>query len=88
MDATIFKKKLLMKSWKSSSKVTMQYLNWFFSLLPWTAQMAQTEEFMFQNMAYRPTVSKTGALFLLYQLFSWSATAYLPYGMTELEEKS
>ena len=28
----------------------------FFSLLPWAAQMAQTEEFMFQNVAYTPTV--------------------------------
>ena len=43
---------------------------------------------MFQNVAYWPNVHKTGALFHLYQLFSWSATAYLPYGMTELEEKS
>ena len=33
----------------------------FFSLLPWAAQMAQTEEFMFQNVAYRPTVYRTGA---------------------------
>ena len=24
--------------------------------------MSQTEEFMFQNMAYRPTVDKTGAV--------------------------
>ena len=28
--------------------------------LPWAAQTAQTEEFMFQNVAYRPTVYKTG----------------------------
>ena len=26
------------------------------SLLPWAAQTAQTEEFVFQNVAYRPTV--------------------------------
>ena len=26
-----------------------------------TAQMAQTEEFMFQNVAYRPTVYRTGS---------------------------
>ena len=25
-----------------------------------TAQMAHTEEFMFKNVSYRPTVSKTG----------------------------
>ena len=34
----------------------------FFPLLPWAAQMAQTEEFMFQNAAYRPTVYRTGTL--------------------------
>ena len=32
----------------------------FFSLLPSAAQTAQTEEFMFQNVAYRPTVYRTG----------------------------
>ena len=32
----------------------------YFSLLPWGAQIAQTEKFMFQNVAYRPTVYKTG----------------------------
>ena len=32
----------------------------FFSLLPWAAQMAQREEFMFQNVAYRLTVHWTG----------------------------
>ena len=32
----------------------------FFSLLPWVAQTALTEEFMFQNAAYRPTVYRTG----------------------------
>ena len=34
----------------------------FFSLLPWVAQTAQTEEFIFQNVAYRPTVYRTGTL--------------------------
>ena len=33
----------------------------FFSLLPpWAAQAVQTEEFMFQNVAYSPTVHRTG----------------------------
>ena len=35
----------------------------FFSLLSWaaqTTQTAQTQEFMFQNVAYRPTVYRTG----------------------------
>ena len=31
-----------------------------FALLLWAAQMAQTEEFMFQNVAYRPTVYRNG----------------------------
>jgi len=34
----------------------------FFFLTASTAQMAQTEEFMFQNVAYRPTVYRTGFL--------------------------
>ena len=29
-------------------------------LLPWAAQIAQTEELVFHNVAYRPTVCKTG----------------------------
>ena len=32
----------------------------FFSLTAWAAQTAQTEEFMFQNVAKRSTVSRTG----------------------------
>ena len=34
----------------------------FSSLLPWAAQTAQTEEFIFQNVAYRPTVYRTGTI--------------------------
>ena len=34
----------------------------FFSLTASTAQMSQTEELMFQNVAYRPTVYITGSL--------------------------
>ena len=33
---------------------------YFFFLLPWAAQTAKTVEFMFQNVAYRPTVYRTG----------------------------
>ena len=32
----------------------------FFSLVAWAAQTAQTEEFMLQNVAFRPTVYRTG----------------------------
>ena len=50
-----------MKSWKKiHTKVAKKNFNCFFSLLPWAAQMAQTEEFMFQNVPYRPTVYKIG----------------------------
>ena len=49
------------KSWKKPpSKVAQKNSNPLFFLLPWAAQMAQTEEFMFQNVAYRPTVYRTG----------------------------
>ena len=42
-----------LKNWSEKLKST------FFPFLPWTAQMAQTEEFVFQNVAYRPTVKLT-----------------------------
>ena len=66
-DATIFKKKI--KSFFCPQKVEKTTLkscseklkSTFFPLLPWAAQTAQTEEFKFQNVAYRPTVYKTGA---------------------------
>ena len=44
------------------SKVAQKNSNPLFSLTAWAAQMAQTEEFMFQNMAYRTTVYRTGAV--------------------------
>ena len=48
---------------KYHSKVGKQYSKViFFVLLPWTVQAAQTEEFMIQNVAYRPTVYKTGTI--------------------------
>ena len=57
-DDTIFSKK------NHPQKLLRKPQIHFFSLLPWaaqTAKTAQTEEFMFQNMAYRPTVYRTGA---------------------------
>ena len=60
------------KSWKKPSKVAKST---FFSLVPWAAQTAQTEEFMFQNVAYRPTIYRTGPLtnkkFVFSVLSSW-----------------
>ena len=55
-DATIFKKKIE-KLKKTPSKVGQKYSNF---CSPIAAQTAQTEEFMFQNVAYRPTVYRTG----------------------------
>ena len=43
---------------KTPSKVVQKHSNIFF-LLHWAAQ---TEEFIFQNVAYRPTVYKTGCV--------------------------
>ena len=45
---------------KTPSKVAQKNSNPLFFLTAWAAQTAQTEEFMFQNVAYRPTVYKTG----------------------------
>jgi hypothetical protein len=57
-----FKKKILpQKSWKNHpQKLLRKTQIHFFSPTASTAQMAQTEEFMFQNVAYRPTVYRTG----------------------------
>ena len=46
---------------KMSKKGAQKYWHFFyFSLLPRAAQTTQTEEFMYQNVAYRPTVYTTG----------------------------
>ena len=54
---------MLMKNWKNTLKAKRNS-KYFFSLLPWTAQTAQREGFMFQNVAYiwtqLATVYKTG----------------------------
>ena len=66
VDATIFKKKisffLPIKSWKPLSKVAQKNSNPLFFLTAWAAQTAKTEEFMFQNVANRPIVYRTGTL--------------------------
>ena len=53
--------KLPTKSWKNHpQKCSEKLQSTFFSLLP--ERPKQTEEFMFQNVAYRPTVYRTGIL--------------------------
>ena len=47
---------------KPPLKVAQKNSNPLFSLTALTAQKAQTEEFMFQNVAYWPTVYRTGHL--------------------------
>ena len=61
-DAIIFKKKIFAhkKLKKPPSKLAQKNSNPLFFLTASSAQMAQTEEFMFQNLAYRPTVYRTG----------------------------
>ena len=61
-DATIFSKKAHKNHPQKLLRKTQIH---FFSLLPWAAQMAQTEEFMFQIVAYRPTVYRTGGLAII-----------------------
>ena len=48
---------LAVKSWKKHPQKLLRktQIYFFFFLLPWAAQTTQTEEFMFQNVAYRPT---------------------------------
>ena len=51
-----------MKSWKNHPKKLLRNTEIpFFALLPWADQTAKTEEFMFQNVAYRLTGYKTGS---------------------------
>ena len=51
------------KSWKNHpQKLLRKTQIHFFFLTASSAQTTQTEEFMFQNVAYRPTVYRTGAL--------------------------
>ena len=45
---------------KPPSNVAQINSNSFFFLTTLTAKTAQTEEFMLQNVAYRPTVYRTG----------------------------
>ena len=45
---------------KTTLKGAQKNSNPLFSLTASTAQMAKTEEFMFQNVAYRPTAYRTG----------------------------
>ena len=63
-DATIFSKIKIFfcpkKGEKNTLKVAQKNSNPLFFLTVWAAQTAQTEEFMFQNVAYRPTVYITG----------------------------
>ena len=49
------------KSWKNHPQKLLRIPQiHFFPLTASTAQMAQTEEIMFQNVAYWPTVYRTG----------------------------
>ena len=56
-----FFKMFVLTSWKKNpSKVAQNSSNPLFSLTALTVQTAQTEESMFQNVAYWPTVYRTG----------------------------
>ena len=55
------KKDLTTKSWKTHhQKLLKKNSNQLFFLPALTAETAQTKEFMFQIVAYRPTVYRTG----------------------------
>ena len=47
---------------KTTLKSCSEKLKSTFFLTASSVQMAQTEEFMFQNVAYRPTVYRTGSM--------------------------
>ena len=53
------KKKMTKKCWKPSPQRLIR--NTLTLSRPWAAQTTQREEFIFQNVAYKPTVYKTGS---------------------------
>ena len=57
-----FKKILLTKSWKNHPQKLLRNIQIFSPIAAQTAQTNQTEEFIIQNVAYCPTVYKTGDL--------------------------
>ena len=70
------------KSWKNHPKKLLRIPQiHFFSLTASTAQMAQTDEFMFQNVAYWPTVYRTGIKILT----CWSLLT-LPHRLVRFDE--
>ena len=63
-DFSMFSKQFLpTKCWKNHPQKLLRktQIHFFFHTAS-SAQTAQTEEFMFQNVAYRPTVNRTGTL--------------------------
>ena len=70
---------------KPPSKVAHKNSNPFFFLTALTAQTAQTKEFIFQNVVYRPTVYRTGQTTLPNlqnetYLFEWLLNMYYGTG--------
>ena len=57
-------------------KTSSEHLKSTFFLNALTAQTAQTEEFMFQNVVYRPTVYRTGSLSIKDCHVKWKAGSY------------
>ena len=64
------------KSWKKPSSCKLK--SNFFFLTDWVAQTAQTEGFMLQNVAYRPTVYRTGAVTMKEGISFLSPVPYSP----------
>ena len=69
------------KSWKNQPEKLLRIPQIHFFFLT-----AQTEEFMFQNVAYWPTVYRTGALHCTIFNIHASTYPYIP-GLTDLQEK-
>ena len=86
-DAKIFflRSKILFlptKSWKNHPKSCLETLKSTFFLNAWATQTAQTEEFMFQNVAYKPTAYKTGVC--LSKPFLWGINLTRKIGKSDL----
>ena len=63
-----FKKNLKFICQQKVEKTTLKNCSEILNFVsPWAAKMAPKDEFIFQNVAYRPTVYKTGEKVLLHQ---------------------
>ena len=82
----VFSKKIFLPTKclkKNPQKLLRKTQIHFFSLLPWDSQAAQTEKFMFQNVAYAPTLYRIGVAEVSKFKWVWPHLVDLAFGSTQ-----